>query len=85
MGFRQRFYGITIKENSMNVEQCNDSVQQLKNRLKVDWTKLTDEEIDCCENKREVFLYIVQSKYKITKEQAEDALRYMERQHYNAA
>jgi len=56
------------------------SVQKLKDMLKRNWTKLTEDEIDCYEEKRDVFIYIVQSKYKVSKEQAEDALRYVERQ-----
>jgi hypothetical protein len=69
----------------MESEQSQVSIQQLKDKLKRNWTKLSEEEISCYEGKREVFLYIVQSKYKVSKEQAEDALRYMERQCFKAA
>ena len=59
--------------------------KQLKDKLKRSWTKLTEDEINCYDEKRDVLIYIVQSKYKISKEQAEDALRYMERQYFEAA
>jgi uncharacterized protein YjbJ (UPF0337 family) len=57
--------------NAMNWDQIAGQWKQFKGKAKVQWGKLTDDEIDIAAGKRDQLVGKIQQKYGITKEDAE--------------
>jgi uncharacterized protein YjbJ (UPF0337 family) len=55
----------------MNWDQIKGNWKQFKGKARQKWGKLTDDELDTIEGKREELIGKVQEKYGITREQAE--------------
>jgi uncharacterized protein YjbJ (UPF0337 family) len=55
----------------MDWNQISGQWKQVKGRAKVKWGKLTDDEIDVVEGKRDQLVGKVQQRYGIAKDQAE--------------
>jgi len=55
----------------MNWEQVSGQWKQLKGKAKVKWGKLTDDEIDVIEGKRDQLVGKIQERYGIKKDMAE--------------
>lgn len=55
----------------MDWNQISGQWKQVKGRAKVKWGKLTDDEIDVVEGKRDQLVGKIQQRYGIAKEQAE--------------
>jgi len=55
----------------MNWEQVGGQWKQIKGRVKVKWGKLTDDEIDVIEGKRDQLVGKIQERYGIKKDMAE--------------
>lgn len=58
----------------MNLDQLKGNWKQLKGNLKSEFGKLTDDEVTQAEGDAEALAGIVQEKYGLTKEQAEDKI-----------
>lgn len=56
----------------MNWEQIEGNWHQLKGKAKAKWGKLTDDDLDVINGKREEFAGKLQEKYGYTKEKAEN-------------
>lgn len=59
------------KEVAMNWEQAKGNWKQFKGKVKEKWGRLTDDELDEIEGKRDQLLGKIQKQYGITKEEAE--------------
>jgi uncharacterized protein YjbJ (UPF0337 family) len=59
------------KEIRMDWNQISGQWKQVKGRAKVKWGKLTDDEIDVVEGKRDQLVGKIQQRYGIAKDQAE--------------
>ena len=59
----------------MNRDIIEGNWKQLKGKLKEQWGKLTDDDIDVIEGKREMLAGKIQERYGIAKEEAEDRVR----------
>jgi uncharacterized protein YjbJ (UPF0337 family) len=55
----------------MDWNQISGQWKQMKGRAKVKWGKLTDDEIDVVEGKRDQLVGKIQQRYGIAKDQAE--------------
>lgn len=55
----------------MNWDQIAGNWKQLKGTAKEKWGKLTDDELDVIEGRREKLVGVVQERYGISKEQAD--------------
>lgn len=55
----------------MNWDQIEGKWRQLKGTVKVKWGKLTDDDLDVIEGKRDQLLGKIQERYGISKEAAE--------------
>lgn len=58
----------------MNKDQFQGAWKQISGKVKEKWGKLTDDEITQINGKREALLGLIQQKYGIAKERAEDEL-----------
>jgi hypothetical protein len=61
------------------------SVQRIKNTIKHIWHQLTDDEIDACEERRDVFFLAVRKKHGLERAQAELILNDLKRSLREAA
>ena len=59
----------------MNWDQIAGNWKQFKGQVRERWGKLTDDELDQVEGRREVLLGKIQEKYGITREEAEKELK----------
>lgn len=67
-----QFSVINIKRSfSMNWSQIEGNWKQLKGQAQQQWGKLTDDDLDIIDGKREELVGKVQERYGISKEQAE--------------
>lgn len=55
----------------MNEHDMKGNWNQLKGKIKQQWGKLTDDELDQAEGKREVLVGKIQERYNISEEEAE--------------
>jgi len=55
----------------MNWDQVSGQWKQIKGRAKVKWGKLTDDELDVVEGKRDQLVGKIQERYGIAKDKAE--------------
>jgi hypothetical protein len=62
----------------MYSKQVQENNQRIKSRIKQYWTKLSEDEVNCYEFRRELFFLVVQMKYGVSKQQVEDVLFSME-------
>jgi uncharacterized protein YjbJ (UPF0337 family) len=62
----------------MNWDRIEGSWKQLKGQAKEKWGKLTDDDLDVVEGKRDQLLGLVQKKYGLAKEEAEKQLEEFE-------
>jgi uncharacterized protein YjbJ (UPF0337 family) len=62
---------IFVKEACMDWNQIQGQWKQLKGKAKIKWGKLTDDEIDVVEGRRDELVGKIQQRYGIAKEQAE--------------
>ena len=59
----------------MNWDQIAGNWKQFKGHVRERWGKLTDDELDQVEGRREVLLGKIQEKYGVTREEAEKQLK----------
>ena len=59
------------KEVNMDWNQVQGQWKQIKGKAKVKWGKLTDDEIDVIEGRRDQLIGTIQQRYGIKKEEAE--------------
>ena len=65
----------------MNWDQVKGNWKQFKGDIKVRWGKLTDDDLDVVDGRRDQLVGSIQKRYGIAKEQAEDQLdKYLESQ-----
>jgi uncharacterized protein YjbJ (UPF0337 family) len=70
----------TKQEADMNWEQAKGNWKQVKGKVKEQWGKLTDDELDEIEGRRDQLLGKIQKQYGITKEEAERQVGKWERE-----
>jgi len=63
----------------MNRDIIEGNWKQLKGKLKEQWGKLTDDDIDVIEGKREMLAGKIQERYGITKDEAEKHVKEWEK------
>jgi uncharacterized protein YjbJ (UPF0337 family) len=59
----------------MNQDQIAGNWKQFKGKMKEQWGKLTDDDLDVMEGHRDQFLGRVQERYGVAKEEAEKQLK----------
>ncbi|MDN5869737.1 MAG: CsbD family protein [Nitrococcus sp.] len=59
----------------MNWDQIKGNWSQLKGNARIQWGKLTDDELDQIEGHREVLIGKIQEKYGISKDEAEKQVK----------
>jgi uncharacterized protein YjbJ (UPF0337 family) len=59
------------REDGMNWDQIEGTWKQMKGKVKEQWGRLTDDELDTVAGKRDQLLGLLQKKYGWSKEQAE--------------
>jgi len=59
----------------MNWDQVKGNWKQFSGTVKVQWNKLTDDEVDQIAGRREILLGKIQEKYGIAKEEAEKQVK----------
>lgn len=62
----------------MNWDTMKGQWKQVRGKIKEQWGKLTDDDLDRIEGKRDQLLGAVQKRYGIAREEAEDQLRRFE-------
>ena len=65
----------------MNTDIAEGKWKQFKGKIKEQWGKLTDDEIDSIQGKREQFAGLVQEKYGVTRDEAEKQFDEFKKQH----
>ncbi len=65
----------------MNKDQAKGNWHQFKGKIKEEWNKLTDDEIDAAEGRAEQLAGRIQEQYGIKKEEAEKRLKEMQKQY----
>lgn len=73
------------KSGSQSKGNYQGDFEKLKSKIRETWPNLNDNEVEHCEDNREEFLSTVQKKCGVAREEANKALRDMERQFQNAA
>jgi uncharacterized protein YjbJ (UPF0337 family) len=63
------------KEQGMNWDQISGNWKQFKGHVKEKWGKLTDDDLDVIEGKKDQLIGRLQERYGYTKEQAEKELK----------
>ena len=71
-------------EDQMNQDILKGNWKQFKGKIKEKWGKLTDDELDQFEGKRDQLLGKVQERYGITREEAERQYRMLEEEYGTA-
>lgn len=66
---------LMIKEKSVGLNQQNSNWPQLKAKIQESWNKITDDDLDAGEIKRQHIVEKIQIKYALKKEDAENALK----------
>lgn len=62
----------------MNEDRLQGNWKQLKGKMKEQWGKLTDDDLDVAEGKRDQLIGKIQERYGITKDEAERQYREFE-------
>jgi uncharacterized protein YjbJ (UPF0337 family) len=70
----RQFRSVAKGEVSMNWEQIEGNWIQFKGKLRQQWGKFSEDELDTVKGKREQFIGKLQEKYGIVKEKAEKEL-----------
>lgn len=65
----------SIKETGMNEDRISGNWKQFKGKVKEQWGKLTDDDMDVAEGKRDQLVGRIQERYGYGKEQAEKELK----------
>lgn len=65
----------------MDILQPNDKWQHVKAQFQLNWNALTDEDMQIANGRRQMLVVMIQQRYDLTKEQAENALKTWEIQH----
>lgn len=65
-----RFFN-SLEENSMNHDRMEGNWRQFKGKVKEQWGKLTDDDLDVIAGKREQLLGKIQERHGLSKEEAE--------------
>jgi uncharacterized protein YjbJ (UPF0337 family) len=60
-----------FEENTMNHDRMEGNWRQLKGKVKEQWGKLTDDDLDVIAGKREQLLGKIQERHGLSKEEAE--------------
>jgi uncharacterized protein YjbJ (UPF0337 family) len=63
------------KETDMNEDRISGNWKQFKGKVKEQWGKLTDDDMDVAEGKRDQLVGRIQERYGYGKEQAEKELK----------
>jgi uncharacterized protein YjbJ (UPF0337 family) len=66
------------KEHTMNWDTVKGDWKQFRGKVKEQWGKLTDDDLDRIEGKRDQLLGVVQKKYGIARDEAERQVRSFE-------
>ena len=61
----------SLEENSMNHDRMEGNWRQFKGKVKEQWGKLTDDDLDVIAGKREQLLGKIQERHGLSKEEAE--------------
>jgi uncharacterized protein YjbJ (UPF0337 family) len=72
---KYRIHTHFLKEKIMGLNVSSSNWPQLKLKLQESWNKITDEDLDLQEIKRQHIVEKLQVKYSLKKEQAENALK----------
>jgi uncharacterized protein YjbJ (UPF0337 family) len=64
----------SIRRSIMNRDILEGNWKQLKGKVKVKWGKLTDDDLDVVEGRRDVLAGKIQERYGISKDEAEAQL-----------
>jgi uncharacterized protein YjbJ (UPF0337 family) len=68
----------------MNQDTIQGTWRQLTGKVKVQWGKLTDDDLDVIDGRREQLLGRIQQRYGVARDEAENQVRDWERaNHYN--
>ena len=67
----------------MNWDTIEGNWKQLKGNVKVQWGKLTDDQIDIIAGKRDQLAGKIQEQYGITKDEAEKQIEAFQKRHAN--
>lgn len=62
----------------MNQDIIEGNWKQLKGKLKEQWGKLTDDDLDVIEGKRDILAGKIQERYGVSKEEAEERVKALE-------
>jgi uncharacterized protein YjbJ (UPF0337 family) len=73
------------KEFIMNQDTMAGNWKQMKGKLKEQWGKLTDDDLDVAAGKRDQLLGRIQERYGIAKEEAETQMKEFEKRYLAAA
>jgi uncharacterized protein YjbJ (UPF0337 family) len=69
------------EEIVMNKDILEGNWKQLKGKVKESWGKLTDDDLDVIDGKREQMVGVIQERYGITKDKAEAQIKEWEDKH----
>jgi uncharacterized protein YjbJ (UPF0337 family) len=72
---RAGHWKLTAKELTMNWDTMKGQWKQFRGKVKEQWGKLTDDDLDRIEGKRDQLVGAVQKRYGVAKEEAEKQLR----------
>lgn len=65
----------------MNEDRMKGNWKQFKGKVKEQWGKLTDDDLDVIDGKRDQLLGRIQERHGITKEEAENQVKDWEKRH----
>lgn len=65
----------------MNWDRVRGNWKQFRGKVRQEWGRLTDDELDMIAGKRDILAGKIQSRYGITKDDAERQIRIWERKH----
>jgi uncharacterized protein YjbJ (UPF0337 family) len=68
-----------MKENAMNWDEIKGNWKQFKGQAKVQWGKLTDDDLTRVEGNRDILVGRIQERYGIAKEEARRQVETWER------
>ncbi len=82
---KEQSQGTVIQGNRFQTDAFQGDMNKLKSKVRQVWGKLSDDEIEHCEDQRDRLLRAVEQQYGIPREKADKTLRDIERQCSKAA